>query len=48
MEQYKEETYDPLSCYSPAERKQIEEQKRNEAMEELKYLCQEWEADNGQ
>ena len=25
MEQYKEETFDPLSCYPPAERKQIEE-----------------------
>lgn len=25
-----------------------QEQKRNEAIEELKYLCQEWEADNGQ
>ena len=25
-----------------------EEQRRNEAMEELKYLCQEWEEENGQ
>ena len=25
-----------------------QEQKRNEAMEELKYLCTEWEEDNGQ
>ena len=25
MQQYKEETYDALSCYPPAERKQIEE-----------------------
>ena len=25
-----------------------EEQRRNEAMEELKYLCTEWEEDNGQ
>ena len=33
MEQYKEETYDPLSCYSPAERKQIEEHlKRQEEL----------------
>lgn len=33
MEQYKEETYDPLSCYSPTERKQIEEHlKRQEEL----------------
>lgn len=33
MEQYKEETYDPLSCYSPRERKQIEEHlKRQEEL----------------
>ena len=33
MEQYKEEIYEPLSCYSPTERKQIEEHlKRQEEL----------------